>query len=68
MEAGVGPGHRRLAVIDFTPTGAQPMHSADGHYVMVYSGELYNFGQLRRNCSCAASPVACCHTGLNGSV
>jgi asparagine synthase (glutamine-hydrolysing) len=46
-EAGVALGFRRLAVLDLTPAGAQPMHSHDGRCVLAYNGEVYNHGALR---------------------
>ena len=46
-EAGVALGHRRLAVVDLTPDGAQPMLSSCGRYAIVFNGEIYNFPELR---------------------
>ena len=40
-------GHRRLAIIDPTPAGHEPMFSADGRYVLTFNGEIYNYRELR---------------------
>ena len=44
----VALGNVRLAIIDPTPSGAQPMRSPDARYTLVYNGELYNHRELRK--------------------
>ena len=47
-QAGIALGFRRLAILDLSPTGHQPMLSADERYVLVFNGEAYNFADLRQ--------------------
>jgi asparagine synthase (glutamine-hydrolysing) len=45
--AGIALSHRRLSIIDLSSTGAQPMTSHQGRYVLSYNGEIYNFQKIR---------------------
>ncbi len=44
----VGLGHRRLAIIDLSPAGQQPMGNETGEVTITYSGEVYNYQELRK--------------------
>jgi len=44
---GLGMAFRRLAILDLSPQGHQPMFSSSGRYVIVYNGEIYNYEDIR---------------------
>lgn len=61
QSAGLALAMRRLAILDLAG-GAQPMRSADGRYVIVYNGEIYNARELRRDLESAGERFATDHS------
>jgi len=57
-EAGIALGHTRLSIIDLSPMGAQPMHSASGRLVLALNGEIYNYAELREALAAEAAAPA----------
>ena len=56
IDSFIGLGHRRLAVIDLSPMGHQPMTTPDGQYTITYNGEIYNFQELRVELEASGCP------------
>ncbi|HLZ03222.1 MAG TPA: asparagine synthase (glutamine-hydrolyzing) [Bradyrhizobium sp.] len=55
--AGVAFGHRRLAILDLTDAGAQPMRSECGRFAVTFNGEIYNHLDIRRELdACGGAP------------
>lgn len=76
---GIALGHRRLSILDLSPAGHQPMHSACGRYVLSFNGEIYNFQQVRTELEALGQAfrggsdtevilAACRHWGLETSL
>ena len=57
-QAGIALGHRRLSIVDLSPAGHQPMHSAGERFVLAFNGEIYNHLDLRAELGAAGAAPA----------
>lgn len=63
---GVALAHRRLSIVDLSPAGHQPMISANGRYVIIFNGEIYNHLELRRELEILHSNANLSHEAVEG--
>ncbi|WP_128891507.1 asparagine synthase (glutamine-hydrolyzing) [Erythrobacter sp. HKB08] len=56
-EAQIALGHRRLSIIDLSPSGAQPMVSHDGRMAFAFNGEVYNYLDIRADLEARYGPI-----------
>jgi asparagine synthase (glutamine-hydrolysing) len=56
LEAGIGLAHRRLAIVDLSSSGHQPMESASGRIVLCFNGEIYNHADIRARLDSEGAP------------
>jgi asparagine synthase (glutamine-hydrolysing) len=65
---GIYLGHRRLSIVDLSPTGAQPMSSNGGRYTICLNGEIYNHLSIRRELKLDCRTLSDTETILEGYI